>query len=190
MLGVAYIHGRYETVPGGPGRLPRCRAQHHDDDQQPGRTHHQLPDPTGKLPLVQPPRDLGVPEQVVAAIEKPLKARVDAGYRRNDVQRPPRRRTGIRLPKPAPDSVIRVELAPGRRGGSLHATTPDGPVVAACCTLTACSAAPMSPARSVRNPGTGDRQDGAPSSAPPSGPSVHQVTIAELPGRPGEPVAL
>lgn len=36
------------------------------------------------LPLLQPLRDLKVDEQVVAAIEEPLKQIVDAGYSRND----------------------------------------------------------------------------------------------------------
>ena len=40
--------------------------------------------PTAKLPLVQPLRDIGVPEKIVAAIEKPLKKVVDKGYTRND----------------------------------------------------------------------------------------------------------
>ena len=36
--------------------------------------------PTDKLPLVQPLRDLHVPEGIVTKIEKPLKRIVDAGY--------------------------------------------------------------------------------------------------------------
>jgi hypothetical protein len=39
-----------------------------------------------KLPLVQPLRDLGVDERIVAEIEKPLKLAVDAAYERNDAK--------------------------------------------------------------------------------------------------------
>ncbi|MFN8070440.1 MAG: PE-PPE domain-containing protein [Mycobacterium sp.] len=84
MLGVAYIHGRYETVPGGldVSTVPERNITTTTNSLGGHTTSYLIP--TGKLPLVQPLRDLGVPEQVVAAIEKPLKARVDAGYRRND----------------------------------------------------------------------------------------------------------
>ena len=38
--------------------------------------------PTKNLPLVQPLRDIGIPEPVVEAVEKPLRKVVDAGYDR------------------------------------------------------------------------------------------------------------
>lgn len=86
LLGVAYIHGRYETVPGGldVSKVPERNITTTTNSLGGHTTTYLIP--TEKLPLVQPLRDLGVPEPVVAAIEKPLKARVDAGYRRNDAQ--------------------------------------------------------------------------------------------------------
>lgn len=84
LLGVVYIHGRYETVPGGldVSGVPARNITMTTNTLGGHTTTYLIP--TEKLPLVQPLRDLGVPESVVAAIEKPLKARVDAGYRRND----------------------------------------------------------------------------------------------------------
>lgn len=88
LAGTAYVHGRYETVPGGldvstvPARNITTTV-----NSLGGRTTTYLI-PTEKLPLLQPLRDIGVPEPIVAAIEKPLKAKVDAGYTRNDTARP------------------------------------------------------------------------------------------------------
>lgn len=88
LAGTAYVHGRYETVPGGldvstvPARNITTTV-----NSLGGRTTTYLI-PSEKLPLVQPLRDLGVPEPIVAALEKPLKAKVDAGYARNDLSPP------------------------------------------------------------------------------------------------------
>ncbi len=49
-----------------------------------GAEVHEVLVPTRKLPLLQPLRDLGVPERIVQLIEKPLKRAVDRAYRRND----------------------------------------------------------------------------------------------------------
>ena len=51
--------------------------------------------PTKNLPLVQPLRDIGIPEPVVEAVEKPLRKVVDAGYDRTAP--PPARRILSRL---------------------------------------------------------------------------------------------
>jgi hypothetical protein len=84
LLGIAYIHGRYETIPGGLdlSAVPAANITTTVNGLG-GRTTTYLV-PTANLPLVQPLRDIGVPERIVAAIEKPLKKVVDKGYRRND----------------------------------------------------------------------------------------------------------
>ncbi len=85
VLGILYVHGRYETIPGGLD-LSTVPAQNITvtTNTLGGQTTKYLI-PTEKLPLVQPLRDLGVPEPIVAALEQSLKAKVDAGYVRNDV---------------------------------------------------------------------------------------------------------
>src|SRR6185312_1599791 len=59
--------------------------------------------PTSFVPLVQPLRDLGVPENLVRTIEEPLRRIVDMGYSRKD-------------PKP---------LDPGKSDATEPAATPD-----------------------------------------------------------------
>lgn len=84
LLGVIYVHGRYELLPDGldltavPERNITATT-----NSLGGRTTTYLV-PTEKLPLVAPLRDIGVPEPLVAALEKPLRSIVDAGYARND----------------------------------------------------------------------------------------------------------
>lgn len=84
LLGVAYVHGRYETQPGGLSlaAVPPSNITTTINSLG-GRTTRYLI-PTEKLPLVQPLRDIGVPEPIVQALEKPLTAMVDAGYARHD----------------------------------------------------------------------------------------------------------
>ena len=81
LLGIVYVHGRYETIPGGLDLATVPAANITVDGQT---TSYLIPTP--KLPLVQPLRDIGVPEPWVSALEKPLKAIVDAGYARNDTK--------------------------------------------------------------------------------------------------------
>jgi hypothetical protein len=81
LLGIIYVHGRYETIPGG---LDLSAVPTPNITISGQSTSYLIPTP--KLPLVQPLRDIGVPEPFVAAIEKPLKAVVDAGYARNDAK--------------------------------------------------------------------------------------------------------
>lgn len=85
VMGIGYVHGRYEILPGGMdlSTVPE-RNITVSTNSLGGRTTEYLV-PTPQLPLVQPLRDIGVPEPIVAALEKPLKAAVDAGYSRNDV---------------------------------------------------------------------------------------------------------
>ncbi len=84
LLGVVYVHGRYENQPGGLSlaAVPPSNITTTINSLG-GRTTRYLI-PTKKLPLVQPLRDIGVPEPVVTALEKPLTAMVDAGYTRHD----------------------------------------------------------------------------------------------------------
>jgi len=59
---------------------------------------------TERLPLLQPARDLGVPEKIVKHLEAALKPVVDAGYVRNDPPRTPAL-TAASAPEPVAASV-------------------------------------------------------------------------------------
>ena len=83
-LGIPYVHGHYETVSGGldVSTVPAANITTTINSLGGHTTKYLIP--TAQLPLVQPLRDIGIPEPIVAALEKPLKAIVDAGYARND----------------------------------------------------------------------------------------------------------
>jgi hypothetical protein len=78
LAGMVYVHTQYQAVSLDP-LSPRY---------VPGTTKQQVGDtvyytiPTGHLPLLQPLRDLGVPEPLLAAVEPALKVIVEAGYDR------------------------------------------------------------------------------------------------------------
>lgn len=102
-LGIVYVHGHYETVPGGldVSGVPAANITTTVNSLGGHTTRYLLP--TAQLPLVQPLRDIGIPESIVAALEQPLKAIVDAGYARNDAPSaatatPPR--PAVALPAP------------------------------------------------------------------------------------------
>ena len=84
LLGTAYVHGGYELIPGGLDLSTVPPANITTSTNSLGGTTTVYLIPTPRLPLVQPLRDIGVPEPMVAALEEPLKAMVDAGYVRND----------------------------------------------------------------------------------------------------------
>lgn len=109
LLGTIYVHGRYETIPGGLdlAGVPSSNITTVGNSLGGSTTSYLVP--TDKLPLVQPLRDIGVPEPVVAAIEMPLKVIVDGGYSRNDVPDAaaivPRSATSVRADAP-PESAV------------------------------------------------------------------------------------
>lgn len=84
LLGTAYVHGRYETIPGGLdiSDLPAQNVSVTTNALGGQNTHYLIPTP--RLPLVQPLRDIGVPESLVAGLESTLRPIVDAGYARHD----------------------------------------------------------------------------------------------------------
>lgn len=84
LLGVIYVHGRYELLPAGLdlAAVPEQNITTVTNSLGGRTTTYVIP--TARLPLVQPLRDIGVPEPVVAALEVPLRRIVDAGYVRND----------------------------------------------------------------------------------------------------------
>lgn len=116
VLGIVYVHGRYETIPGGLDLSAVPTANITVD----GPTTSYLI-PTPKLPLVQPLRDIGVPEPWVAAIEAPLKAIVDAGYARNDVKPAAAQRNSVTRAAPRRSRPAEVK-APARGLGQAAAT--------------------------------------------------------------------
>lgn len=86
LMGIAYVHGHYEVIPGGLdiSAVPAGNITTTTNSLGGTTTSYLLP--TEHLPLLQPLRDIGIPEPIVAGIEQPLKAVVDAGYTRNDPQ--------------------------------------------------------------------------------------------------------
>lgn len=82
VMGIYYVHGKYPEADLDLSSVPKENVTTSTNSQGATTTSYLIP--TEKLPLVQPLRDVGVPEPVVAAVEKPLKQIVDAGYARND----------------------------------------------------------------------------------------------------------
>lgn len=130
LLGTVYVHGRYESIPGGLdlAAVPRANITTVVNSLGGSTTSYLVP--TEKLPLVQPLRDIGIPEPVVAAIEKPLKVVVDDGYSRNDVAHTaavvPRSATSLRADPPL-ESVVGQ---PDSVAAESEAGTPPEPVTA------------------------------------------------------------
>jgi hypothetical protein len=106
-LGIAYVHGHYETVPGGLDISTVPAANITTTTNSLGGHTTQYLIPTAQLPLVQPLRDIGIPEPIVAAIEQPLKAIVDAGYARNDATSA----APAAVPRPSPAVATPAPLA-------------------------------------------------------------------------------
>ena len=84
LLGTLYVHGGYEVIAGGLDLSAVPAANISTTVNSLGGTTTTYLIPTPKLPLLQPLRDIGVPEEFVASLEAPLRAIVDAGYARND----------------------------------------------------------------------------------------------------------
>lgn len=82
-MGTVYVHGGYETVPGGLDLSAVPAANITTTVNKLGGSTTTYLIPTEKLPLLQPLRDLHIPEPIVAKLEKPLKKIVDRGYSRN-----------------------------------------------------------------------------------------------------------
>ena len=140
LLGIAYVHGRYEVVPGGLDLSTVPLANITATTNSLGGTTTVYLLPTERLPLVQPLRDIGIPEPIVAALEQPLKVMVDAGYARRDLSPATARAlsaTGHRRPQagqrsaakaPAtslPGARKRPELSSRRRISSISAVVPN-----------------------------------------------------------------
>ena len=120
LLGAVYVHGRYETVPGGLDLSAVPAANVSTSTNSLGGTTTSYLIPTVGLPLVQPLRDIGIPEPIVAAIEGPLKDMVDAGYARHDAAagvRTPRAVAGIRA-EPRPARVVRQPVSKPAANGN------------------------------------------------------------------------
>jgi PE-PPE domain len=100
VMGIVYVHGRYLEL--GPIDLDAVPAENVTEttNSAGGKTTTYLV-PTDKLPLVQPLRDLGVPEPIVEALERPLKEIVDAGYARNDDQADDAAEPATEAPEPS-----------------------------------------------------------------------------------------
>jgi hypothetical protein len=122
-LGIPYVHGHYETVPGGLDISTVPAANITTTINSLGGHTTQYLIPTAQLPLVAPLRDIGIPEPIVAAIEKPLKAIVDAGYVRNDST--PAAPAAVPRPAPAVATPARVSpVAPDPPPAAVSAPLP------------------------------------------------------------------
>ncbi|CAN5441724.1 hypothetical protein BH11ACT7_BH11ACT7_39490 [soil metagenome] len=78
LLGILYVHTDYEAVsldPADPDYVEGTVKQQYGDT-----TYYTIP--TAALPLLQPLRDLGVPEPLMALVEPALRVIVEAGYDR------------------------------------------------------------------------------------------------------------
>jgi PE-PPE domain len=84
VLGIIYVHGRYDQADLDLSHVPAKNVTETTNSAG-GKTTTYLV-PTKRLPLLQPLRDLGIPEQIVARIEHPLRRIVDLGYSRNDAK--------------------------------------------------------------------------------------------------------
>jgi len=124
LIGTAYVHGGYEMIPGGLdiADLP-ARNVSVTTNSLGGQTTSYLI-PTERLPLVQPLRDIGVPEPFVAGLEASLRPIVDAGYARNDdpVVKDVGPAKSVRQSRPA------AAGRPGRPPAVRAAATPKSPV--------------------------------------------------------------
>lgn len=107
LIATVYVHGRYETIPGGLdiSDLPPQNVSVTTNALGGQTTTYLIPTP--KLPLVQPLRDIGIPEPLVAGLEAALKPIVDAGYERHD----PPGAGGVN--RPVPGQRLRPPGTPG-----------------------------------------------------------------------------
>ena len=106
LMGTVYVHGYYEMIPGG---LDLSSADVSTTVNSLGGQTTTYLIPTENLPLVQPLRDIGVPEEFVSAIETPLRTIVDAAYARHDAPAAP-------AISPAASHPVSVTAAPRRAG--------------------------------------------------------------------------
>jgi PE-PPE domain len=119
LAGMLYVHTQYQAVsldPLSARYVPGTTAQQVGDT-----TYYTIP--TAHLPLLQPLRDLGVPEPLLAAVEPALKMIVEAGYDRTispGVPTPARLLPPI---NPAPKSPAATR-APAVTAGIARAGTP------------------------------------------------------------------
>ncbi|QJD50497.1 hydrolase [Mycobacterium phage Chris] len=171
-LGIVYVHGRYDEADLDPAHVP---ADHVTTvvNTVGGKTTTYLV-PTKFLPLVQPLRDLHVPEPIVAAIEHALRPVVDSGYSRNDAKpakpvEAPAPRPATQVPavaddqddepvaKPAKRPAVRLSpiAKPGKVGVEPKGDTSDTNVVATPSASSPTVDAP-SPADSPRGAAQGD----------------------------------
>lgn len=116
LLGVIYVHGRYELLPDGLDltAVPEQNISTVTNSLGGRTTTYVIP--TERLPLVQPLRDIGVPESAVATLEVPLRRIVDAGYARNDPAKavaPPGASSTAAAPRPG-RSPARAAVSPRR----------------------------------------------------------------------------
>jgi hypothetical protein len=134
LLGTAYVHGHYEVIPGG---LDLSGAHVSTTVNSLGGQTTTYLMPTEKLPLVQPLRDIGIPEDFIASIEAPLRAMVDAGYARHDASAAPainpasaQRVSTAETPRHALRSAAKRGGPPGPRPAAVHALRQRGPAAA------------------------------------------------------------
>lgn len=131
LLGIAYVHGGYEMIPGGIDLSGVPDRNITSTTNSLGGTTTVYLVPTQRLPLVQPLRDIGISERIVTALEARLKAIVDAGYARNDPAPPGAAVTPVRVP-PARSTVVtglRSPTAVAVTAGKDRAAAPAGPLI-------------------------------------------------------------
>ena len=103
VLGIIYVHGRYDEADLDLSHVPADNITEVTNSAG-GKTTTYLV-PTSFVPLVQPLRDLGVPENLVRTIEEPLRRIVDMGYSRNDPKPVDPAKSDATEPAATPDSA-------------------------------------------------------------------------------------
>jgi hypothetical protein len=98
LLGIVYVHGRtqrvedlttqIENIETGPGADPM-----YYQPAKPGANTEYYLIPTERLPLLMPFESIGVPDQILDAVDPPLRYLVELGYDRTDYSKP----TGVGL---------------------------------------------------------------------------------------------
>ncbi|ORV28424.1 hypothetical protein AWB99_17995 [Mycolicibacterium confluentis] len=91
IAGIYYLHGRTQRLEDLEAELANIDKDNRDYYQQHGNTEYYLI-PTDRLPILMPFTGI-VPENILNAVDKPLRVIIEAGYDRSDYSKP----TGAQL---------------------------------------------------------------------------------------------
>jgi hypothetical protein len=141
VLGFYYLHGNYYTVnPNDPTRIVTTSGN---------MTDILIPAPVGKLPILMPLAQAGVPQPILVALDPATRAIIETGYARNT---PPSQQVMFAVlppvsawPGDAQAVVVGVVMTAQQLPGAVVASAPTLLVVAPLKTVSPVSASPVSP---------------------------------------------